>query len=91
MIPEEYSGEEDLAVEIQEDARDWPLYYIFGRRTEGRTAFWVEIQGPNGPARKLSQEFEPEPITMHQLVMLSQSYDVLRQEPEGTPFRLYRD
>lgn len=82
-------GESDRAVTLQKEARDWPLYYIFGTRTEGQTAFWVEIQGPNGPARKLSQGFAPEPITMHDLTILATNYDVLPRSFEDTPFRFF--
>lgn len=83
--------EKDAEVSRQEKTRGWPLYYIFGFRTEGRTAFWIEIQGPNGPARRVTQGFGPEPITMHDVVVLAQSYDLLPQDYEETPFRFYDD
>lgn len=85
----DHSAEPDRAVELQQDARDWPVYYLFGFKTEGKTAFWVEMQGPNGPARKLAQGFAPEPITMHDLTILATNYDVLPQSFEDTPFRFF--
>lgn len=76
-------GEEKF--ERQRQNFDWPVYFI----CEGPSFVrFIEIFGPNGPARETGPEFDPELISMFDLASMagaSDSFMIFHRDK--TPFR----